>query len=99
MLDNDQRRRCRPSRGAGAGVEQDDEPIRIGERRRAQQHRMDDAEHRRRGADAERERGNRQDGHATHARQRPHGVAKVAGEASHQIVMTMLRGRGVNIRA
>ena len=28
--------------------------------------------------------GDRQDGHGTHARQRPHGVAKVAGEASHQ---------------
>ena len=63
--------------GSAVLVPDADDAIRLGERERGEEHRADDAEHRRVRADPQRERQQRDKGEARSAAQRTHGVAKI----------------------
>ena len=57
--------------------------IRLPVGKRLKQHAVDDAEHRRRGADAERKRQDGEDGEPGTARQRPPCVAQILDQGRH----------------
>src|SRR5689334_2410234 len=60
-----------------------DDPIRIFERQRPQECRIDDAEDRSVGADAQRERGHHDERHTWTANKRAHSILDVLPNASH----------------
>ena len=66
--------------GALHVADQHDEPIRVRVRQSAQQHRIDEAEHRRVGADADREHQNRDDAEGRRLDQTADGISHVLGE-------------------
>ena len=83
------RRGDREGRHAGEGVlrrhvEQPDERAGITERQGPQQHRIDDAEDRRVGADAEREDADHREGERTGAEQDASGISKIGDKSAHE---------------